>query len=255
MNVQLNGSSLTVALAMLAAAPATTPALAPGLCAQTVTVLPGDASVDGSRVKAGSTVYSLTVSAGGATKDLGSMTTVVAASESNGTSAWRVAHVMTSDGGNAIDTVVVAQKSIAPVTLRGVTPGGTIALDYAGTKITGEHRDPEGSTQAIAQTLSQPTFDPNALEQLLEALPLRAGYDVRVPMYTNESGMVWFNIKVAGDAAGTSEPAWNVGVTTPDGIYRYVLSKADQSAIGYVFDDGNKMKITMRRTTSGATGH
>lgn len=200
--------------------------------AQAPVVGPGDPSIDGRLIKAGTYAFAMTATTSGKTLDLGTMTYETTALVINGDSVWRLVQRVETKLGNSTDTVVVARSTLAPRSLRGFSPEGSITLTYNGVKITGEHRDPEGSAQAVALTLARTAFDDSSSDLVLAALPFKTGYAVRLPMFAYESGVTMNEVTVLGETTVNGVSAWSVEMVTQDGTLTYAFSKADHSTLG-----------------------
>ncbi len=214
-------------------------------------VVPGDAVVEGSRVQPGTRTYRIDAQAGERTMEVGTMTQQVTATTFEGRSALLIVQTMTSRMGTGVDTAIVDAATLAPIRHRGHNAGGTLSIDFAGVKVTGSKKDSEGSAQAIDQTLTEKVFDANIMDFLVQALPLATGYSARVPLYIYErGGLVWYDVKVAGERTAEGKPAWDVELKTPEAVIHYLVDKADRANLGYEVTMATGMKMTMTRTGS-----
>jgi hypothetical protein len=135
-----------------------------------------------------------------------------------------------------LDTAVSHRNSLAPIWHSSVTPMGTMRLQFSGTRITGERNATNGSApMAISHTVAVPAFDSNNQELVLGALPLRAGYTARLPMYIFErAGIAWCDLTVrAGDSVFAGEPVWLVDVSYADAKGTYWVAKQTGLTLQY----------------------
>jgi hypothetical protein len=212
---------------------------------QAPVVGPGDPAIDGSRVKPGLATYRMTLDGGAAPVEIGTFTTETTALVVNGDSLWRIAEKMESKLGNVVDTIIVARRTLAPRTYREHSPEGTTSLDYNGVIVGGEHRDPEGSAQAVAQTLPRTAFDDNSQHHVLAALPLRVGYAMRMPGFSYEDGLTIYDVAVTGEAVVDGTATWTVEVKSKEDVVTYAVSKVDGTTLHAQMNSaGLKMSMT-----------
>lgn len=177
----------------------------------------GDPAIDGSAIATGEGTMRLVLVQGGREQEVGTETQTVHATEVNGQPALRIVEVLQSPVlGVSTDTLVVLQKTLAPLHHRSQNARRALVLDFDGARVTGSLTPAGGAAQPVQATLDGAVFDANALELVLRALPLREGYAVNIPAYLHEAGgKVWVKARVTGsehvDAGGGAHAeAWVV---------------------------------------------
>lgn len=116
--------------------------------------------------------------------------------------------------------------------------------------MTGSVTPAGGAALPIKHTTPIPTFDSSMLDLIIAALPLKAGFVARVPLYIYESnGLVWLNLKVVGESeitvAGNPIPVFEVDALTPRGDTRFSISRLDREVIRTAFraPDGTELRF------------
>ncbi|MGH7553759.1 MAG: hypothetical protein ACREMQ_12105 [Longimicrobiales bacterium] len=215
-------------------------------------VLPGDASIDGTRFKAGTWEIRYMSLKGGSEEETGRMTVELAPVEVEGKPAWRLVHTFRTAQGSGSGTTIVHRQSLAPVSHRGTYVGRTIALDYKGANVTGNITTPSDGTKAIGVNLASPAFDPNAIELLIGSLPLREGYRARLPVFESDKNAVsWYEARVLGRKSVHVEQvdrmAWELEIDFGEGTGKLWIDPETRGMVLASFTDKNGSEMQMRR--------
>jgi hypothetical protein len=214
-------------------------------------VTPTSGVLSGARVKTGTSTFRISGQVGAQTMDIGTLTQTITAITVGGRQMLQTVQSITGPMGAGTDTSVVDAKTLAPVTLRGYNNGGTLVVDFLGSKVRGEKKDAEGSAQAIDQTLSHVVYDSSVMDLLMQGLIAKDGLAVRLPVYIYEQGgLVWYDVKVAGEKKTAAGAAWDIVVTTPEAEMHYLIDKATSASLGYEATNANGMKLMMTRSGS-----
>lgn len=207
-----------LAAAILAASPAAATAQQAG-AAGFPEIQAGDPVVEGRRIAAGTTTLRMVASQNGQETEIGTVTEEVSRLELAGRAViQRVQTVRSPMVGTLADTVIVAAETLAPVRHRSQNPQRVMALDFSGKKVTGSVTPLGGEPQPVSAEYDIAIFDSNPLDLVIRALPLKAGYGARIPVYIHElGGKVVVQIRVAGEepvdaGAGTMVEAWKVEI-------------------------------------------
>ncbi len=153
---------------------------------------------------------------GGQEREVGTVTEQVALTTVGGQPALQYVQAVQSPMlGAGGDTVVLVRQTLAPLTHRSTDARRTMALDYAGARVTGRVTPAGGAATAVDAALPAPVFDGATVDLVLSALPLAAGYAVKLPVYLHEAGgLVWVTARVTGsedvEAGGAQVAAWRV---------------------------------------------
>ena len=210
---------------------------------QPATILPGDPAINGSVLVAGamSTTWQA-VRAGTSLPEI-KVDYELARVTHRGQASWLLVQVARSPRGQTTDSLWVAEKTLKPITHRGVHPGATMVLEYHGKTVHGELKTATGESKPIHAEEPQDMFDSGALALIVAALPLAEGYRVRVPVFIYEQGgTVWQDVDVTSADAGT----WKVTMKSKQTTASYLVDKASREIMGGEFESGD-MKIRMTR--------
>lgn len=138
----------------------------------------------------------------------------------------RLAFTLESERGNLYDTTTFRLPSLAPV--RHVSrpdPGGpwrTLEVRYGDGIVEGTVTPPDSASRSLEATLEAPVFDPGVGQILLAILPLAAGYEARVPMFSHEAlEAELYTYRVIGEGVavfrGDTVDIWKVEMSLPSG--------------------------------------
>lgn len=131
-------------------------------------------------------------------------------------------HVLTFDTPSAltVDSTWVDATSLAPIRMLSANRSRTAIVEFEPGKVR-TTTIPTGGVAAVSEhRVAAPSFEWNMLPIALAALPLRAGYEATLAVFSERAGrVVWYGIEVTGDAlarkSGYQAPMWRV-IATPD---------------------------------------
>jgi hypothetical protein len=217
-------------------------------------ILPGDPSIDASRIEPGHSSMTYLVSAEGSWREVGTFDTELAITDSE----LRANTVLDFRGSadRMIGSQVVDAATFRPISSSLDQRRGRLALSF-GEAVTGEFIDGEtGARTSVRQSLPSPYFDYQTYSYLIRALPLRAGYRVTIPVYVHEAkdNSKPVDIVVHEVTNGTyvsqltgEHPVWRV----------YVLEGHTGNRFEYLIDKATRrvwqIEITAYSESSGAT--
>jgi hypothetical protein len=115
----------------------------------------------------------------------------------------------------SLDSLVVAPKTLAPVSHADSTPGGRTRVRFAAGRMRGTV-DSGGRSVVIDSAVPAGMYDYSMASRLVNLLPLRVGYSVVVPAYDIHRGPQFNRVTVLAEEAleirGRREPAWKVEI-------------------------------------------
>jgi hypothetical protein len=187
---------------------------------------------------------------GGSEQVVGTLTQSISRVDVGGKPAIQSITTIKTGRGTGADTAVFSATDLAPLWHRSMNPGRTMHLAFDGTNVTGSVTPAGGAAQPVKHTTPIPTFDSSMLDLIIAALPLKAGFQARLPLYIYESnGLVWLDVKVASEAdinvAGRTLPVFEVDTHTPKGDTRYSISRLDREVVRISFraPDGTELRF------------
>lgn len=130
-----------------------------------------------------------------------------------------------------IDSALVKRRGLAPISERAVVGAQVLNFAYDGPKVTVTRTTPDSGTRRIEHTYSMPVFCFQELDDVLRSLPLRDGYEVLLPLYSEGSD----TLEV--DTA-------RVVSRDPDG--RWTIRFADPAIVATYHVDGRSRRIASR---------
>lgn len=217
------------------------------------TLRPGDRSVDGARIKPHTMKWRLTYQTPTGSPVSGGPRRVAAWYDSvrrervDGRTVLHRRQVLRAPTDSVLEVIDnwVDPRTLAPIRTENRYPGNKLSRrDYHGTQVAGFDPDstlPSGR-KVVDVTLAEPVFDffGGLYDLLLAALPLRAGYAIRMPTDDGSadagSALQWTTITVVGResiAVGDSsrpEAAWHV-TTNRTAIGSFEFWIADRSRL------------------------
>lgn len=147
------------------------------------------------------------------------------------------------------DTTWYDPTTFAPLAHRSHGPR-TIALDYAGLRVTGMITDSTGASRPVDVTLAAPAFDPSALHAVLGSMVFRPGLTAELAMFSHEQlAVAPTRVAVLGKetlttAAGSVE-AWHLSVERAERRVEYWVRASDgvDLKVAVALGDGAAMRI------------
>jgi hypothetical protein len=197
---------------------------------QTPNLSPGDARLDGRRIKPARWTMELVAIRNGKEDPPMHSEQEVRRIEVDGQAALQIVQVFHSPRGTTVDTSVALVDGMKPIRHRSQGVGRVLDLDFAGKVVTGRSAASGASPQSFRNETAEPVFDSGALHIILAAAPLAAGFRARLPMYVHEQGgLLWHDVAVTGEElvqiGKESVPAWQVEVKTSIFNVTYLIGK------------------------------
>ena len=167
-------------------------------------IVPGDTTLRVREIRADTLRYALTGYRDGDEIPVGSITDIV--SREGGELLRRVLVVQRGNA-SLIDSTLSDARTLAPRQHRSWQPQRHLQLDFAGLRVRGSIGPPDTQGAAIDTTIASPAFDSGNWDLVLRALPLDSGYAARFPVYSLETGLHEYRVRVIGSATLHGERA------------------------------------------------
>ena len=216
----------TLLLLALVAPHAGLSAQAPASSATPPVVAADAGAVNGALVAPGTYRRALVMVQNGKERQLGVITETISVTGTGPDATLLRAQMMTVGPTTVTDTAVSRAATLAPMWHASHQPAVTMALQFAGRRVTGTHTTGSKPPVVIDTELSDAVFDSNNHELVMGALPLAAGYSARLPTYIYEKkGNVWCDLRVTGEETLDGTPAWVLEVAYAGSRTRYWYAK------------------------------
>ncbi|TGE23337.1 DUF3108 domain-containing protein [Hymenobacter metallicola] len=204
-------------------------------------------SVDGQLIRPFSARYTMLMRRQGQEKPVGSVATSYEYLTRAGQELGLKRSVITFPTGAIVDSGTVDRRTLYPRTHRSHQPNGrTLALDFAGPRVTGFNQVGAQRT-AVDLTTSAPLFDSFSADLVVLALPQRAGQAFKFAQYVYEKGgLDWVRGRIVGAQplpapdGKASRPAWVVQTFG-----------ADQSTVTYWLDASTRRLLQVEFAGAG----
>lgn len=221
------------------------------------TVRPGDALVDGTRIRPGAWEMRYLSVVDGREQEMGRMHHELTVLDQGGHPLLRSIQAFHGPNGTGADTVVAERASLTPRSHRSSHGASSLALDFEGRRVRGKAVSNGAAPKVDERTLDAPVFDANFLEIVLGSLPLEEGLHVGIPTYVHEQKEpMWFDARVAGvervEIDGVAAPAWAVVLTMPKGTGTFWIDRDTRQLVkGEVTSpEGRQFRMVRTRSTS-----
>ncbi|MCB2409587.1 hypothetical protein [Hymenobacter lucidus] len=204
-------------------------------------------SVDGQLIRPFAARYTMLMRHQGQEKPVGSVATSYEYLSRSGQEIGLKRSVITFPSGAIIDSGTVDRRTLYPRAHRSHQPNGrTLALDFAGSHVTGFNQVGAQRT-AVDLTTSAALFDSFSADLVVLALPLRAGQAFKFAQYVYEKGgPEWVRGRIVGAQplpapdGKTSRPAWVVQTFG-----------ADKSTVTYWLDPSTRQLLQIEFVRTG----
>lgn len=220
-------------------------------------VRPGNADVDGTRVRPGTWEVRYVRVANGTEQEVARVRQQLEVVERDGETLLRSVLKFGGPGGNGVDTAVAVRKTLQPRIHRGVRPDGSrLNIDFGDGWVSGRSVKKGEDAVAKRRDLEAPLFDANIFDIVLGSLPLREGLHVRIPTYVfeNDDGPTWFEVRVTGlenvTVDGVTAPAWAVEVKSEQGDGTFCIDRDSRQFVKGVFTGKDGAELRMTRSSA-----
>jgi hypothetical protein len=128
------------------------------------------------------------------------------------------------------DSLVVARAGLAPAEEILRTNGSVIAIRYYGRAVAGTVQSPDSAPRSFAVDAPEPPFAFNELEMIVRSLPLRAGFQAVVPLFSEMDRRVEYDTVAVVDARGAR---WRVRFADSVIVAMYEVDGATRAIVGH----------------------
>lgn len=216
------------------------------------TIRPGDAAIDGARIRPGVWETRYVRVTAGQEQEVGIVTHELTVLRQDGEPLLRSVQTFRGARGGGVDTATAVLSSLGPRTHRSNHGGATLALDFEGLRVRGRAVSAAGEHKAGDRTLDAPVFDSNFLELVLGSLPLAEGLHVTIPTYVHQKPEpAWFEARVAGQQPialdDVTSTAWAVHLTYEQGRGTFWIDIDSRQMVKGVMTSPDGTEIRMLR--------
>jgi len=204
----------------------------------TEVILPGDARVDGSIIRAATNAWKMTgTSPGGRRTDGGVWRDKIELVERSGLTIIRRTQLDSGPEGTTTFITETDQKKLTPILAEVTTPGGLHRVwkfesDHVHSVVNAPSKPGEAArTRESDIAISQPVFDFDGgmFGLLVAGFPLQENFSAKFPVFDPRNGVAWATYTVIGRErvpAGKKRPieAWTVEVRDPVRLARMIFS-------------------------------
>lgn len=173
----------------------------------------------GDRLTTGAWTYRMRSGAEGMERDLGTYRVSVRRAFGPSGSTWRIVQRTDLTGAPSaiVDSAWLEPESLRPLRQSSSSPRGDLELRFRDGSVRGERTAPDGTVEEISEELAPGTYAASVEAVLMQALPLRQGSRIELPLYSDTRGAVPWEVEVTGSEtvvleSGTSLDTWVVSV-------------------------------------------
>jgi hypothetical protein len=132
-----------------------------------------------------------------------------------------------------VDTSIVKQYGLAPVREIARTGSDIDQFTYDGPRVTRIHTTPDSGTRRFEHTYDGPVFTFAELEDLIRSLPLRAGYERILPLYSEGTDTLEMDtVRVVTRAA---DGQWTLRFADPDIVATFGIDERTRRAVRFEY--------------------
>jgi hypothetical protein len=197
----------------------------------------GDGAAQGARLQLGSFTKRILLLQDGREREVGRLRQDLTPADLDGRAAVLSVQTFETADGVAVDSAAFERESLRPLRHRSHNRSRTMALDFAGSRVTGRVTPVEGPPREVAQQLAAQAFDSNITDLVAASLPLAPGYAARLPLYVYEQGgLVWQTLRVVGSTRlartdGARAEVWLVEMRGGETSATYWIARDDRRVL------------------------
>jgi hypothetical protein len=197
------------------------------------TVQAGSATISARHLQDFTVVRHLILTRGDSVMPFGTQTETLTSGRLDGRTTLLDIQVFETPRGKTVDSSWVDNRTLQPIRFQSNNAARVVTLDFNVNRVQGQTVPDSGASTQVDQRLAVQPFEWNILGMAVGALPLRAGYCARLPVYNDRFGKVsWYTVAVVRDttiARKTRGPesVWEVVAKgeTPAPMARYWVSQ------------------------------
>lgn len=147
-------------------------------------IVPGSPLVDVSLIQPRVDTFQLSIVQADGTERMASrQIRSIEASDLGGTPTWTIAQSYASESGSSIDRSVIARRDLGSLRYTFSGDGAEHRFAFDGRRVTGTVRPPDGAARSVSYELPAISFSAVVDVEVVRALPLEVGLDVRIAAY------------------------------------------------------------------------
>lgn len=132
-----------------------------------------------------------------------------------------------------VDTSIVKRHGLAPVREIARSGSDIDQFTYDGPRVTRIHTTPDSGTHRFEHTYDGPVFTFAELEDLIRSLPLRAGYERILPLYSEGTDTLEMDtVRVVTRAA---DGQWTLRFADPDIVATFGIDERTRRAVRFEY--------------------
>lgn len=197
-------------------------------------VLPGDSTLRGEQVRAGTSRYLLTTVREGLEQTLGTLTDVITLEQDGRVPVIRRVRTMQRGALALVDSSDTHARTLAPRSHRASQPTRRISLDFNHKRVKGWLAPAETPSLPIDTAFATPPFDSGNWDLLVRALPLAKDYAAWFPVYDVDGGLHHYHVRVVGSTMMLGEESH---------IVRFSLSRSRAATVWIAKGSGTLLQI------------
>jgi hypothetical protein len=170
-------------------------------------VVPGDSTLRGERISAGTARFALTAYRDADEIPVGRLTDEIRIDTVKGTVLVRRVQRLQRGTMELVDSTLTEQATLAPRWHRSLQPNRRIVLEFSGRKVKGSIGPQDVPPVPIDTTLPAPVFDSGNWDLFVRALPLAKDYAARFHVYDTDAGVREYHVAVTGSTTVQGEEA------------------------------------------------
>ena len=185
-------------------------------------ILPGDTTLRGDRVRAGTSTYLLTTVREGLEQTLGTITDVISLDTDGTVPVIRRVQTVRRGTLAVLDSSETDARTLAPRSHRSYQLARRIALDFDRKRVKGSLAPAETPSLPIDTTFAMAPFHSRNWDLLVRSLPLARDYAAWFPVYDVDGGLHHYHVQVVGSTTMLGEESH---------IVRFSISKSRAATV------------------------
>ena len=177
-------------------------------------------------------VRQLTLTRGDSSSHFGTQTETLTSARLQGRPTLLDVLVFDTPRGRTVDSSWIDPETLKSLRLKSDNAARSVTLEFESDRVRGKTTPADSAPVMIDRRLGVAPFEWHVMALAVSALPLRAGYCARLPVYSERSGVSWYRVQVVGDTSiqrksRGPEAVWEV-VAQPDSAAphaRYWISR------------------------------
>jgi hypothetical protein len=164
------------------------------------TVQAGNPVISAANLRFFTIVRHLLLTRGDSVTPFGSQTETLTSGRLGGRPTLLNIQIFDTPRGKTVDSSWVDDQTLQPLRLQSTNAAREVTLDFTRNRVRGRTVPDSGASTQVEHRLPVQPFEWNVLGMAIGALPLRAGYCVELPVYSDRFSKVkWYTVEVLRD--------------------------------------------------------